>query len=193
MGGDPQAVDALIDALLPIVQKRVVRVLWRKSKRPSLEIRRQDIEDLMQDVLASLFANNGRVLRAWCPDGSLSFANFVGMVTERQVVSILRIRKRNPWVEHATHHTELEALVGTTTPEQDGDLANKDLLRTLLGELRTRLDPTRWRLFELLFLDERTIEEVAVETGLTEAAVYKRRTRLRNVARELAAQLVQER
>src|SRR5688572_10447441 len=100
LGGDDVALGRLVARLTPVVQARVARTLlarrWGPTGGRSL---RHDVEDLSQDVFLSLFTGDARVLRRWQPDRGLSLAGYVGLVSERLVVSFLRSGKRNPWKE----------------------------------------------------------------------------------------------
>src|SRR5262245_46561893 len=95
--GDRGAAERLIESLAPVLRRRIARALarWRSRGRGA----RHDLEDLVQQTLAALFADGGRPLRAWDPDRGLGFVGFVGLLAEREVGMTMRTRKRNPWTE----------------------------------------------------------------------------------------------
>jgi DNA-directed RNA polymerase specialized sigma24 family protein len=98
LAGDQTALNPLVAALTPVVQARVARTLLaRRSRLASGRDLRQEVEDLSQEVFLSLFSRDAHVLRGWQAERGLSIENFVGLVSERLVVSSLRSGKRNPW------------------------------------------------------------------------------------------------
>lgn len=180
LSGDDGELNGLVEMLTPVIQARVARCVLRwKGAAGGV---RQHVEDLTQEVFLHLFADRGRVLRDWAPDKGLSFENFVGLVAQRQAISMLRTGKRNPWREEATESETLEAY-GSPAPGPEEEVASSDTLRRLLEQLREELSPLGWRLFELLYIRERSVEEVRTQTGLSADAVYAWRSRLRKLAR----------
>ncbi|MEM8934270.1 MAG: hypothetical protein AAGE94_23965, partial [Acidobacteriota bacterium] len=128
LGGDDEAaLRRLVADLTPVIQARVTRVLLRVVGRtPGREVR-QEIEDLTQDIFLTLFADGARVLGDWQPDRGLSLANFVGMVAERQTLTILRIDKRSPWKEDPTVDEDLDTEDRSADPE--AVIASRQTLR----------------------------------------------------------------
>jgi RNA polymerase sigma-70 factor (ECF subfamily) len=148
---------------------------------------RQEVEDLSQDVFLKLFSRDSHVLRDWQAERGLSFQNFVGMVAEREVLSFLRSR-RNPWREDPSFTLE-ELKVETLGRGPEKAAASRELLALLLDRLHEELSPLGWWLFKLLFVQERTLKEVRAASGLSSAAVYAWRSRLRRLARKLLAEM----
>jgi RNA polymerase sigma-70 factor (ECF subfamily) len=178
LAGNPVAVRALVDALTPVVQARVARSLLRSgTRRKQGRDLRQDIEDFAQEVFASLFDDHARTLRAWNPARGLSLVNFVGLVAEHQVASILRSGRRNPWTEEPTGNEEIDRSAGKVDGA-DRRVYSRQVLAELVERLRAELTPLGLHLFELLIVQERTVEEVCAETGMTRDAVYAWRSRL---------------
>src|SRR5215831_17740303 len=117
--GDQAALTRLVALLTPVIQARVARTLL--AHRPRLgggRDVRQEVEDLTQEVFLSLFVKDGQVLRSWEAGRGLSLQNFVGLVSERQVVSLLRSGKRNPWKEEPSPAEELDAAAEDGGPEE---------------------------------------------------------------------------
>jgi RNA polymerase sigma-70 factor (ECF subfamily) len=182
LAGDEAALAALVRRLTPVVQARAARALLRAGRGAGPRLR-QELKDLVQEVFLALFEGQGRILRSWDPERGLSLENFVGLVTERQVLSILRSGKRDPWRLDPTLDSELDSVSPEASPEAAA--ASKQALEQLLDRLRGCLSPLGWRLFELLYLRETSVEEVERETGLSSAAVYAWRSRLRRLVRGL--------
>jgi RNA polymerase sigma-70 factor (ECF subfamily) len=189
LAGDEPALGELVALLTPVVQARVARTLLRfRPARPAAV--RQQVEDLTQEIFLLLFADGARVLRGWDPERGLSLRNFVGYVTERQALSILRTARHNPWTEEPTLPEDLDGADPDADPGRRA--TSRDLLRRLLRRLEERLSPLGRHLFELIYLRERSVSEVEAATGLSSEAVYAWRSRLRKLARQLRAELLPE-
>jgi len=186
--GDRVAIRAVVTALTPVVQARVVRGLLRR--RPAREGRdiRQEVDDMMQEVFAALFAHGGRALRAWAPDRGLSLENFVGLIAERQVVTILRSQRRNPWRDVPE---ELDALEPRAIPDEGGapGIESRSSLELLLDRLREALSPRGLELFQRLYVEEEPVEEVARSMSMTREAIYAWRNRVSKVLAGLAGEI----
>ncbi len=178
--GDADALRRLAVGLLPIIQIRVARALLRWSSQAAGRDRRQELEDLSHEVLLSMLVNDGRALRGWDESRGLSFESFVGLIAEREVISIMRIARRNPWTEEPTVDEGLDS-----PDEKDVELRieSHQLLERLLARLRVVLSPQGHRVFELLFIRQLGVPEVCTHTGLNRDAVYAWRSRLRRIAR----------
>jgi len=187
LAGDRLALTRLVAALTPVVQARVARTLLsRRWGRGGRDIR-HEVEDLAQDVFLSLFANQARVLRSWQAERGLSLENFVGLVSERYVVSFLRSGRRNPWKEELASGEELDVRIDEPSPDRVA--AGRQQLRLLVDGLRDHLSPLGFHLFQLLFVQELSLPETMAASGLSADAVYAWRSRLRRLARELMSDL----
>jgi RNA polymerase sigma-70 factor, ECF subfamily len=189
LAGGQAALSRLVDRLTPIIQARAARCLLRAGRGAGPRLR-QELKDLVQQVFLALFDQGGRILSSWDPGRGLSFDNFVGLVAERQVFSILRSGKRDPWKEDPTLVDEMDGPSDAPDPEQLA--ASREELEQLLARLRETLSPLGWHLFDLLYLQERSVEEVEKATGLSADAVYAWRSRLRKLARRLLGDRVSE-
>jgi len=190
LAGAEGAARSLVAQLTPVVQARVARGLLRSRTRTRGRDVRQELEDLTQEVFAALFADDARALRSWDPSRGLSLENFVGLVAERQVASILRSGKRSPWTEDPQDDRALEENVEAVLPERI--LESRDLLERLLDGVRTRLSPRGLDLFYRLCVREEAVEAVAQSCKMTPDSIYAWRSRLRRLVRELAEELAAE-
>lgn len=152
---------------------------------------RQELEDLMQEVFAALFANDGRALRAWDPARGLSLLNFVGFLAEREVGMIMRTGKRSPWTEDPTADDKLVHLRGTTQ-SHEGRVATRELLERMAERLREKLTPQGRHYFQLLYIEARSVQTVSEETGVSLDALYAWRSRLGKLLRDLRDELASE-
>jgi len=184
LDGDPSALRALIDALMPVVQSRAARALVRY--RPAARDSRQEQADLTQEVFAALFEQQGRVLRQWDPARGLSLRNFVGLVAQRTLGGILRSGRRTPWPDDPTEQEALERL-DSLSYDPAPRIESRADLEALLDRLMQELSPRSLELFHRLCVRQEEVRDVASSTGMSEQAVYAARSRLEKLARKLAA------
>jgi DNA-directed RNA polymerase specialized sigma24 family protein len=198
LAGEEPAMRTLIDQLLPAIQGRVGRALLRRHGLARGRNLRTEAEDLSQEVFAALFEQGGRVLRSWQPERGLSLKGFVGLVAEREAGAILRTGKRSPFTEEPTVDETLHALDGQKQTGKAAETAmtdlleSRDLLEAVVDRLRERLSPQGFWLFELLYVDELSIEEACVIARMTPDALYAWRSRIGKLARDVRDALVEE-
>jgi RNA polymerase sigma-70 factor (ECF subfamily) len=183
LAGDAVAIRALVQELTPVVQSRVARVLVRGGGASRGSLLRQDVADLTQDVLAALFAHDGRVLRTWDPEAGASLPGFIGMIAEREALSKVRSRRRSPMTEAPTDDAALERAAGHSQTEND--VLTRNMLAGVLKGLERALSPLGVEIFRVLFVEEADVETACRELSMTPDALYQWRTRIRRVARDL--------
>jgi RNA polymerase sigma-70 factor (ECF subfamily) len=189
LAGEAAAHRPLVDVLGPVVHARVARAVLRSgSARKQGRDLRQEVEDLVQEVFVALFADGARALRAWDPSRGMSLINFVGLVAEHQVASILRSGRRNPWTEEPTVGDAIDRSMGTVAAEDDR-VHSREVLSRVLERLRAELSPRGMMVFQLLVVEERSVEDVCAQVGMTPDAVYAWRSRFGKLARRLAAEM----
>lgn len=190
---EPEALRELVERLRGTVQSEVGRVLERYAPARRAGSVRQELEDLMQEVFAGLFADDARALRLWRPEGGRSLEVFVRWYARRQAISILRTGKRSPWTEEAMPD---EALESATLDLEDGaverSIEAQDLLEKILDRLPTVLSPEQLRLFELAFVEEQSVEALCATFDVGRGVIYQRLTRLRRIVRRLANEVLAE-
>lgn len=182
LAGNRRDVRTLVDRLTPVVQARVGRVLVAWARSHGRDRIREEVADMTQDVFASLFANEGRLIRNWDADKGLSLENFAGLVARRHAISALRTSKRNPFTEDATLESEFEEL-NLEEPSHEGAVMSRDVLRHVCAGLDARLSQLGRQLFEALFVEQVDIDELILRTGLSRDAIYAWRSRLTKLLR----------
>jgi RNA polymerase sigma-70 factor (ECF subfamily) len=187
LAGDAAAMRRLVGVLVPVVQARVARTLVRRRGGSGRDAR-QEVEDLAQDVFIALFADGGKVLRAWDATRGLSLASFCGLIAEREAASILRSGRRSPWTDAATELDELEKSLAEV-PDVEVRASSREQLARLVDRLREALSPRGLELFQRLVVDEESVESVCASTGMTSDAVYAWKSRIGKVVRKLAVEM----
>lgn len=184
--GDEVLAARLESELTPVIQARVARKLYNRPTSVSTAI-----EDYVQQVWESLLDRRAKALRDWDPGRGLSLRNYVGLVAERLTISLLRSGRWTGWREETTPVEDFEK--GSKEPDPEEVTAGRDELRWILERFQEKLDPLDWHLFDLLFVQELSVLEVAERTEMTRWAVYQRRWRIRRLAREVRRQSWQDR
>jgi RNA polymerase sigma-70 factor (ECF subfamily) len=183
---DPRAVRALLAYLLPVVRSRALLACRRRSAQRSGDSS-HEVDDLTQEALATLFADDAYVLRSWDPARGLSLRNFVGLVCARRIHALLRAGRRRAWPEELTLDGEL-ALLDDGAPVE-GVVASRQMFGRILEQLRDEVSARGMELFHALVVEERPVESVCAELGMSADAVYAWRSRLLRRARVLAKEL----
>ncbi|MEZ4221998.1 MAG: hypothetical protein R3B13_13780 [Polyangiaceae bacterium] len=185
--GDRAALRVLVDELTPVIQARVARVLLRSAAAHQAgRSIRQEVEDMTQEVFVSLLDEDGRALRSWTPERGASLKNFVGLLAERQAISILRSGRRSPWPRELPETSNEDA---PSPLRLEHAIESRELLGRLLERLQLALSPRGLDIFNRLYVHEESVESVMQDCDLSADAVYAWRSRLRKLVRELASQL----
>jgi RNA polymerase sigma factor (sigma-70 family) len=180
LAGANDALSDLMRETTPVIHARVARALLRRPESRGRDIR-QDVADLTQEVFVALFNADGKALRAWDPTRGLSFANFVGLLAQRRVSSLLRTRQGALWNEELDPDAAGEEPATDTAP--DADAGSRELLARLLEELESTLSARGMELFHRLYVAQEPVEDVCAQTGLSANAVHQWRRRLGQAAR----------
>jgi DNA-directed RNA polymerase specialized sigma24 family protein len=191
LAGDRAAITALVGELSPVIQARATRALLRRREAAGNRDARQEVRDLVQQVFLVLFAEDGRVLRQWDPARGMSLENFVGLVAEREVASILRRRRRSPWGEDPTADEHLDRLEARA-PGPESHALSRDLLRSVVEAARARLSERGLEMLEWIVIEGRSVDEVCVLAAMTPDAVYAWRSRLARLLREIAVEMTSD-
>lgn len=185
LSGDATSVRALIDRLSPVIMRRVTATLWRRTGRASAS---QEAADMAQEVFVALFQADGRALRSWDPGRGMSFDNFVGLLAQHQVVSILRNKRTSPWREELTVTEEIEPIAEMGVSPETITSSREDL-RLLIDRLRETLSPRGLEVFQRMIIDEEPLDELVARTGMTREALYQWKSRVLRTVRSLAEEI----
>lgn len=192
LSGEEAAVREVLELVTPAVQQRVARTLAHRVGAARGRNVRQELEDMVQDVLLRLFSEDGRVLREWDPARGMNLKQFVGLIAERHIASVLRSSRRSPWTEDPTLSEDLQHEPDSAaTPETL--VASREAGRLIFERVRERLSPLGLQLFYALLVEERSIESITAETGMQRGAIYTWKNRLHKLVHQIAAELEKER
>ncbi|MCA9637663.1 MAG: sigma-70 family RNA polymerase sigma factor [Myxococcales bacterium] len=182
--GDRAALTQLCRELLPVIKVEVGVALmrWARSTRRDP---RQDVDDFSQNVLLHLLADGGKLLRLWDPERGRSLASFVRLIARQRVSRILQGHRGNPWSDEPTEHQDFEHLAPEPARD-DRMIESREELRGLLEQLRAHLSERGLLLFQMIYVEEQPINEVAAALGMSRGAIDAWSSRTRKLARSLA-------
>lgn len=182
LAGAPGARRKLAERLIDAIQREVTFVLRRHGGEG--RDFRQEVRDMVQEVLVSLFDNDCQELRRWTPERGRNLDSFVRLVARRRAARILSQKKGNPWAQLPidpetieTHQSDAETNAVVRQLEQ------RHQLGSVLDALYTHMSPRDLELFDLLFVQERDPADVAELLQMTRGAVNAWRYRTRKLAR----------
>lgn len=179
IAGDAGALTELLGIATPVVQARVARALLRRPDARGRDIQ-SDVADLTQDVFVALFTADGKALKAWDPARGLSFANFVGLLAQRRVSSVMRARTAHLHTE-PIEQDAMNEVIGSA-PLPDTVAISREILARLLERLQAQLSARGMELFQRLFVAQESVEEVCAHMDLSANAVHQWRRRLGQAA-----------
>lgn len=142
---------------------------------------RGEANDLVQMVFEALFAQGWRVLTKWDPERRVLLRTYVNVVAVRTMRAQLEKEERRSRIWGSE-----QAEVGTT---MDPVFEARSTTMVLLRELSERLSEASRRVFEMLFLEERDIDETATALSISVSAVRSHKKRIRQEARTIMAEL----
>jgi RNA polymerase sigma-70 factor (ECF subfamily) len=184
LAGETAGVRELVERLSPVISRRVAATLWKRSRKRNIP---QEVDDIAQEVLLSLFQSDGKTLRSWDPARGMSLDRFVGMLAQHLTISILRNGRTSPWRDEPTELDKLEEMDawGGLTPESV--TISRQSLQVLLDRMRAALSPRGLVLFQRIVVDAEPLDIIMADEGLSQAAAYQWKCRLLQTLRSLAS------
>jgi RNA polymerase sigma factor (sigma-70 family) len=186
--GDVKAVRALVGRITPIVKARATRALHRHGRGLARRDVGQEVGDLVQLVLSALFQDGGKLVFDWDPERGRSFDNYIALVADSRISSVLRTRRGQVWPDDPTEDEDLE---DSSPSQRDAEAAvsSRQELSLILGRLRASAPDRAYHLFTLLYVDEKSAEEVSALVGLSVENVHTHKSRLGKLARRIASEI----
>ncbi|MCH9686364.1 MAG: sigma-70 region 4 domain-containing protein [Deltaproteobacteria bacterium] len=183
LGGRAGARRSLAERLLDSIQREVAIALQRSAIARGRDPR-QEVQDLVQDVVVMLFEHDARELRRWDPARGRSLDSFVRLLARRRVARVLSQRRGNPWADGEAEYHEAA---------DEAALADRLEGRAQLGQVLQRLyaemSPRDMELFELLFVQGLEPPDVALALSMSRGAVNAWAYRTRRTARAIAERI----
>ena len=124
-------------------------------------------------------------LRDWEPARGLSLLNFVGLIAERQVISIVRRDRLIPFVQGPSLDKDPEVLPASDQRDPEDRVESRFLLDAIILSLSAR----ELVLFQRLILSGESVQDICRSGDWTPSAVYTWRSRFAKRARELAGKI----
>ena len=161
LDGDRASTRSLVARLRPGIQAELAHLLqgYEPARGRSA---RQELEDLVQEAFASLWADGGLLLRRWDPARGRSLESYARLVARSRALDALRSRRRMPWREEPTDPSSVEMTL-SRAPSPSGRVGARRALWQLQSRLRRELGARDWQLFTSLFTEERGVAQVAEE------------------------------
>jgi RNA polymerase sigma-70 factor (ECF subfamily) len=148
------------------------------------DLSRWDVEDITQQVLSLLYANDQRALDSFRPELGVPFASYVGLIAQRAAISTLRKRQHFPRAERAFDPLLLDRCAAEG-PNLEDDLAERGYNSECVRRLESTLSARGRSVLRALYRDGLSVEDASVELGMSMDALYTWRHRIREKARQL--------
>jgi len=174
---DEEAARALVRHLYPLVAKIA------RAHRPQ----RTAEEDLCQMIFIKMFQNLGRF------SGKVPVEHWVSRIAVNTCRNAIAAERVRPELRRADLTEEQEAVVDSlaATDEEigpDQQLASRDLVERLLATLK----PAERFLVDLMYLQGKSVQEIATMTGWSKPLVKVRAFRVRRKLKEHLSRLQKE-
>lgn len=183
LAGEAAGVRELVERLSPVISKRVAATLWKRTRKRNIP---QEVDDIAQEVLLSLFQSDGKTLRSWDPARGMSLDRFVGMVAQHLTISILRNGRTSPWRDEPIEPGRLEEMDTWDAMTPESVTISRQSLQVLLDRVRAALSPRGLVLFQRIVVDAEPLDAIMADEGLSQAAAYQWKCRLLQTLRSLA-------
>jgi RNA polymerase sigma-70 factor (ECF subfamily) len=182
LGGDVAARRELARRLMHAVAREVSFAVSRMAASERRDAK-QEVRDLVHEILLGLFEDDGKALRRWDPQRGRSLESFVQLIARRRVPRMLSGGRGNPWADAPVDPGEMESV-------DEADLARRleqrDQLDRVLVAMHGKMNERDHELFELVFVEEVDPQTVAERMEMTRGAVNAWAYRMRKLARSVA-------
>lgn len=187
--GNVKAVRALVERMTPILKARAARALVRHCRGLGRRDVGQEVGDLVQLILSVLFENHGKLIFDWDPTRGRSFNNYIAMVADSRIASLLRTRRGQVWPDEPTETDELDDSAEGHC-DAESEVGSREELVLIMARFREAAPERAYELFTLLYLEERSAEEVSALFGLSIENVHTHKSRLGKLARRIASDVL---
>lgn len=182
LGGDAGARRELGRRLMKAVAREVSFAVSRLAASEGRDPR-QEVRDLVHEVLLGLFEDDGKALRRWDPERGRSLESFVQLIARRRVPRMLSGGRGNPWADAPIDPSDLETVDEVDLTRR---LEQRNQLEQVLAVMYGKMNERDHVLFDLVFVKELPPETVAEQLEMTRGAVNAWAYRMRKLARSVA-------
>lgn len=165
-----------------IARRQLNMLMHRKGE---YDRAREQLEDTLQEVMCWLWKNNYHALRRWDPCRGVPFEGYVAVVVKHRALTVLR-RARSGGGPTGDSD-KLEEIAVPESP--DHHVESRDFTRKAVQQLERRLTARGCEIFHALFVEELSIDEAESCLGVSKAALYQWRLRLRRELRDVLSGL----
>jgi RNA polymerase sigma-70 factor (ECF subfamily) len=172
---DGEAWRTFVDVYAPLV--------YSYCRRKGLQ--EADASDVTQEVLTQV----ARCIPGFTYDRSKGrFRDWLGTVTRRRLLRFFNGRGQEPQARGGD-------VADVAAPDLDTDWSEEfhaRVLQVALDQARPRFEPLTWRLFELVWLEDRAPADAAAEVGVPIETVYVAKSRALKALREAVLELAED-
>ncbi len=174
LDGDEPALREVVGLIRPDVHATIAGVLRDHVPRGSW--RREDVEDLMQETLLTLFEGDKKLLRAWNPALGLGLPGYVKLVARCRALSFLRRRDNRYWDMEDERETSAEQ-TARVDEALELDAIQKQLVHRVFAAAEDEMPKDTRPLFRMLFVDALDVKAISDRTGMKPENVHTARSR----------------
>lgn len=174
--------------LLPVVTQSVGLALRPIARAFDRDIR-QEMEEFVQDTWLMLLKDGAHVLRMWDPSRGRSLSSWVRLVTERHILRTLKGHRRNPWANQSMPMQQIVALLDDGLPLRPTFIEDLEValyLERLFDDVRREFNEQQWRLFNLIFIEQRDLGDLVGQENMSLDNLHKWASRLRKRVCDIA-------
>lgn len=182
LGGDAAARRELARRLMHAVAREVSFAVSRLAKSECRDPK-QEVRDLVHEVLLGLFEDDGKALRRWDPERGRSLESFAQLIARRRVPRMLSGGRGNPWADAPVDPSDVETVDETDLARR---LEQRNQLDQVLAAMHAKMSDRDHELFDLVFVRELTPDAVAEQMEMSRGAVNAWAYRMRKLARTVA-------
>ena len=148
-----------------------------------------DVDDISQETFVALLEKDGRLVRSWDPDRA-SFETYSGHIAAQRAIDYVRRRRELLFDDDAPPESMELAIDSSRNPDRLA--ASRELQEKTLARLWDELHEQGRRMFELIIVEEREVDDICTQTNMERSAVYAWRSRLKRRIQEIAAAIGDE-
>ncbi|MFT4622757.1 MAG: DNA-directed RNA polymerase specialized sigma24 family protein [Myxococcota bacterium] len=186
LAGVPGGADALVGHIDPVLRRQAWGVLSRFGCAHEGDPA-QELDGVVQQLWTVLLARDQKLLRAWDP-ARANLRTWVGRIARLQTLSLLEVKRSNPWTDVPMAPADLTLVADPVDPERQA--AARELLGRALTLLEAELTPRTRPFVQLLLVEQLSTADAVAQTGRSAGTIdntcSKLRNRLRGIARTLA-------